>query len=41
MTKAIPKRNKEGKVVVQGGFTNNLRREEKLKARKKGKDIPS
>ena len=32
---------KEGKVVVQGGFTNNLRKEEKLKAREKGKDRPS
>ena len=41
VTKAIPKRNKEGKVVVHGGFTNNLRKEEKLKAREKGKDIPS
>ena len=31
MIKIIPKKNKEGKVAVQGGFTNNLWKDEKCK----------
>ena len=31
VTKTMPKKNKEGKVAVQGGFTNNLWKDEKCK----------
>jgi len=37
--KTIPKK-KKCKKIVQGGLTNSLRKEEKLKAREKRKGIP-
>ena len=37
--KTIPKK-KKCKKIVKGGLTNSLRKEEKLKAKEKRKDIP-